>query len=151
MVRYDQVVQQMSLLPNFITYYEDELVQAKKECKIHGSIEQQVQYLPGITEHRFNQLQEVEALLNYLNIQHRIVRQKHYKAYLEGYAKMLSSKDAQHYADAEPDVIDSDVLINEVALLRNKFLGVIKAIESKSFTLTNIVKLRAAGLEDIHL
>lgn len=149
MVRYNQVVKNLALLPNFITYYEKELDDARNDCGIVGSVEKQVQRLPGVTEHRFNQLQEIEAMLNFMNIQLRKVRQKHYKKYLESYAKALSSRDAEKYADAEDEVVDFEVLVNEVALLRNKFLGVIKAIESKNFQLGHIVRLRAAGLEDI--
>jgi len=151
MVRYNQVVKNLALLPNFITYYETELSSAAKDCTIHGNVEKQVQMLPGITEHRFNQLQEIEALLEYLNIQLRKIKQKHYKLYLEKYAKALTSRDAQIYSEAEDEVIDFSVLINEVALVRNKYLGVLKAIESKNFQLGHIARLRAAGLEDIHI
>lgn len=149
MVRYNQVVTDMALLPNFITYYEQELESAKQDCQIAGNLEKQLQRLPGITEHRFNQLQEIEAVLNYMNVQVRKIRQKHYKKYLEGYSKILSSRDAEKYAEAEDEVIDYEVLINEVALLRNRFLGILKAIESKNFQLGHISRLRAAGLEDI--
>lgn len=149
MVRYNQVATNLSLIPNFISYYEKELEEAKKETITSGSVEKQLRDLPGITEHRFNQLQEIEALLNFLNISHRKVRHKHYKHYLEGYNKALSSKDAQVYADAEDEVINSDVLINEVALLRNKFLGIMKALESKNFQLGHITRLRTAGLEEV--
>jgi hypothetical protein len=151
MVRYNQVVTNLALIPNFLTYYEKELKEAKVDAQVHGSVEKQLRDLPGITEHRFNQLQEIEALLNYLNITHRKVRQKHYKKYLEGYPKALTSRDAQSYAEAEDEVIDSEVLINEVALLRNKYLGVLKAIEAKNFQLGHITRLRAAGLEDIEV
>jgi len=149
MVRYNQVVVNLALLPNFILYYERELETARDDVKIHGSVEKQLRDLPGITEHRFNQLQEVEALLNFLNVQLRKTRHKHYKKYLEGYAKALTSRDAQIYADAEDDIIDEEVLINEVALLRNKYLGILKALESKNFQLGHITRLRTAGLEDI--
>ena len=149
MVRYHQVVTNFALLPNFITYYERELEAAKGDAMIHGNVEKQLRDLPGITEHRFNQLQEVEALLNYMNVQLRKVRQKHYKLFLEGYARALTSSDAKIYSDAEDEVIDYEVLINEVALVRNKYLGILKAIESKNFQLGHIARLRTAGLEDI--
>ena len=149
MVRYTQVVADLLLLPNFIDYYYKELETAKRDCVIHGSVEKQLSALPGVTEHRFNQLQEIEALLNYLNIQHRKTRHTHYKKYLENYGKALTSKDAQVYADAEDEVIDSDVLINELALIRNKYLGILKGLESKNFQLGHIARLRSAGLEDI--
>jgi hypothetical protein len=44
-----------------------------------------------------------------------------------------------------------EVLINEIAYLRNRFLGIIKALESKNFMLGHIVRLRAAGMEDISI
>ena len=105
--------------------------------------------LPGQTEHRFNQLQEIEAVLEFLNIQLRKIKQKHYKKYLEAYARALTSRDAEKYAEAEDEVIDMETIINEVALLRNKWLGVMKGIESKNFMLGHVVRLRTAGMEDI--
>lgn len=149
MVRYNQVVNNLSLLPQFIQFYENELIGAKKDCIVNGNVEKNLKMLPGITEFRFNQLQEIEAVLNFLNIQHRKIRKKHYKTYLEGYARALSSRDAQIYADAEDEVIDFEVLVNEVALLRNKYLGILKAIESKQWQLGSITKIRVAGMEDI--
>jgi len=151
MVRYSQVVVNFALLPNFITYYENELIGAKQDARIQGNIEKQLRDLPGMTEHRFNQLQEIEALLNYMNINLRQIRQVHYKKYLEAYAKALTSRDAQVYADAEDEVIEYEVLINELALIRNKYLGILKALESKNFQLGHISRLRAAGLEDVSI
>ena len=40
---------------------------------------------------------------------------------------------------------------NEFALLRNKYLGLLKAIDAKQFQINNIVKLRVAGLDDAEL
>jgi hypothetical protein len=63
----------------------------------------------------------------------------------------LTSRDAEKYAEGEDEVIDMEVLINEVALLRNRWLGIMKALESKNFMLGHIVRLRAAGMEDISM
>jgi uncharacterized protein YfdQ (DUF2303 family) len=104
-----------------------------------------------MTEHRFNQLQEIEAVLNFLNIQLRKIRRRHFQKYLEGYARALTSRDAEKYVDGEDEVIDFETIINEVALLRNRFLGIMKAMESKNFMLGHVVRLRAAGMEDIQL
>ena len=139
----------MGEIPAFIDYYERELGAAKGDIKIHGKVEKELSNLPGETEHRFNQLQEIEAVLEHLNIQLRKIRQKHYKKYLEGYARALTSRDAEKYAEAEDEVIDMETIINEVALLRNKWLGVMKGIESKNFMLGHVVRLRTAGMEDI--
>ncbi len=148
---YNRVVRDLSLLPDFIQYYERELVEAKQECNIKGNIEKNVASLPGITEHRFNQLQEIEAVLKHLNIQLTKIRSKHFKKYLEGYARALTSRDAEKYVDGEDEVIDYETLINEVSLLRNKYLGIMKGFESKNFMLGHIARLRTAGMEYITL
>jgi hypothetical protein len=146
---YNRVVADLSQIPAFITYYENELGVARGEIKIQGNVERALSNLPGQTEYRFNQLQEIEAVLNYLNIQLRKIRQKHYKKYLEAYARALTSRDAEKYAEAEDEVIDMETIINEVALVRNKWLGVMKGVESKNFMLGHVVRLRTAGMEDV--
>ena len=148
---YNKVVSDISNLPDFITYYEQELSQAKQECRIGGYVEINIKELPGITEHRFNQLQEIEAVLNYMNIRLRKIRRSHFQKYLEGYARALTSRDAEKYVDGEDEVIDFETLINEVALLRNKWLGIMKGLESKQWMSGHIVRLRTAGMEDVQV
>lgn len=146
---YTQITGDLSVIPDFISHYEVELNSAKHDVKIFGNVEKNVSALPGITEHRFNQLQEIEAVLNYLNIQLRKIRQKHFKKYLEAYNRVLTSRDAEKYVDGEDEVVDFETIINDVALLRNKWLGVMKGLDSKNFMLGHIVRLRSAGMEDV--
>ena len=148
---YSKVTSNLGNIQGFIEYYEEELRQAKIDIQVKGNVEKSIAALPGITEQRFNQLQEIEAVLNYLNIQLRKIRRKHFQKYLEGYARALTSRDAEKYVDGEDEVIDFETLINEVALLRNRYLGIMKAMESKNFMLGHIVRLRAAGMEDIQV
>lgn len=148
---YNKVVQNLDNIPGFIRHYEKELEDAKKETYINGSLERAAANLPGITEHRFNQLQEIEAVLNYLNIELRKIRRKYFQKYLEGYQRALSSRDAEKYVDGEDDVINFETFINEVALLRNKWLGLMKGLESKNFMIGHVVRLRTAGMEDVTL
>ena len=105
--------------------------------------------LPGVTEQRFYQLQEIEAVLHYLNIQLRKIRRRHFQKYLEAYARALTSRDAEKYVDGEDEVVDFETIINEVALLRNKWLGIMKGLEAKQWQMGHIVRLRTAGMEDI--
>ena len=148
---YSRVTNNLANIPQFITHFEQELEVAKSECRVGGLVENNIKLLPGITEQRFNQLQEIEAVLNFLNIKLRQIRRKHFQKYLEGYARALTSRDAEKYVDGEDEVIDFETIINEVAFLRNRFLGIMKAMESKNFMLGHVVRLRAAGMEDIQL
>ena len=145
---YNRVTHNLALLPDFVSYYETELSQAKLESGIKGNIERNLAALPGITEQRFYQLQEIEAVLNFLNIQLRRIRATTFKKYLENYNRALTSRDAEKYVDSEPDVIDMETLVNEIALLRNKWLGIMKGLEAKQWQLGHIVRLRTAGMED---
>ena len=146
---YNRVVSNLGEIPSFIGYYEGELSQAKSDARIGGLVEKNLKEMPGITEHRFNQLQEIEAVLEFLNIQLRKIRRKHFQKYLENYARALSARDAEKYVDGEDEVIDFETIINEVALLRNKWLGMMKGLENKQWMLGHIVKLRTAGMEDV--
>ena len=148
---YTRVSVDLGVLPDFIQHFESELENAKREVKVYGNVEKNIAAIPGVTEHRFNQLQEVEAVLNLLNIRLKKIRRTHFQKYLEAYNRALTSRDAEKYAEGEDEVIDMEVLINEIAYLRNRFLGIIKALESKNFMLGHIVRLRAAGMEDISI
>ena len=138
-------------IPKAIQYFEDELIEAKSQIRIKGNVEKAAAEMPGIVEQRFNQLQELEAILEYLNIELRRLRSSFFKKYLENYQRALSSRDVEKYVDGEADVVDYEKIINEFALMRNKWLGVTKALDQKQWQLTNIVKLRVAGMEDASL
>ena len=146
---YNRITADLGEIPDFIAHYEKELDEAKRDCRISGLVEKNITALPGITEHRFNQLQEIEAVLNYLNIQLRKIRRRYFQKYLEGYARALTSRDAEKYVDGEDEVIDFETIINEVALLRNRWLGILKGLDSKQWQMGHIVRLRTAGMEDI--
>jgi hypothetical protein len=148
---YTKVTDNLANIPDFLTYYEAELESARREVGIHGLVEKSIKELPAITEIRFNQLQEVEAVLNFLNIQLRKIRRKHFVKYLENYPRALTSRDAEKYVDGEDEVVDFESLINEVALLRNKWLGIMKGLDSKQWMSGHIVKLRCAGMEDVQV
>jgi hypothetical protein len=105
--------------------------------------------MPGIVEQRFSQLQEIEAILEYLNIELRRLKSQHFRKYLENYQRALSSRDCEKYVEGESDVVDFEKIINEFALLRNKWLGILKGLDAKQWQMGHIVRLRTAGMEDI--
>ena len=145
---FSQVTQDIKKIPDAIAHYESELDKASAEVKLHGNIEKQSASMPGVVESRFRQLQEIEGILKHLEIQSRRLKTKHYKKYLENYQRALSSRDVDKYVEGEADVVDFEKIVNEFALLRNRWLGITKGLDQKQWQLTNIVKLRVAGMED---
>jgi|TARA_R110000796_G_scaffold76059_7_gene170213 hypothetical protein len=148
---YSRVSRDLNEIPASIQYFEDELITARTEVKLKGNVERAASEMPGIVEYRFNQLQEIEAILNYLNIELRRLRSSYFRKYLENYQRALSSRDVEKYVDGEADVVDYEKIINEFALLRNRWLGLLKGLDQKQWQITNIVKLRVAGMEDATL
>ena len=148
---YDKVSRDISAIPDAVAYYEAELLAAKQDARIAGNLERAAANMPGIVENRFNQLQEIEGILEYLNIELRRLRSQHFRKYLENYQRALSSRDCEKFVEGEADVVDFEKIINDFALLRNKWLGIIKALDIKQWQISNIVKLRTAGLEDATL
>ena len=76
-----------------------------------------------------------------------------------GYAVILKKKsflfvDGRYTIQAKIEsgknfkIVDYEKIINEFALLRNKWLGITKGLDQKQWQITNIVKLRVAGMED---
>jgi len=148
---YSKISKDISYIPDAVAHFELELANARNDVKISGNIERASASMPGIVEQRFSQLQEIEAILEYLNIELRRLRSQHFRKYLENYQRALSSKDCEKYVDGEADVVDFEKIINEFALLRNKWLGITKSLDIKQWQLSNVIKLRTAGMEDATL
>ena len=148
---YRRVTGNLGELPGAIAYYESELQDARIETSIKGNLETNSRLMPGIVEHRFNQLQEVEAILEFLNIQLRKKRSEMFRKYTESYNRALSDRSADKYVDGDDEVVEWAILVNEFAMIRNKYLGIMKALDNKQWQITNVVKLRVAGMDDTTL
>ena len=89
--------------------------------------------MPGIVEHRFNQLQEIEAIIPIIQILNCV---DYVVPILKNILKITPTcfvhRDVDRYVDGEADVVDYEKIINEFALLRNKWLGVLKALDQKT-------------------
>jgi hypothetical protein len=148
---FNSVVDDLGNVVKALSFFEDELLVARDEVHIRGSLERCSASLPGITERRFSQLQEIEAILEHLNILLRKKRSHTFKAFLENYNRSLSSRDAEKYVDGDEDVVNLTLLVNQFALIRNKYLAIMKGLDQKSWQVGNITRLRAAGLETVNI
>ena len=90
---YSEVSLDISKITDAVAYFEQELINARQEVKLKGNVEKSAAEMPGIVEQRFNQLQEIEAILNYLNIELRRLRSSYFKKYLENYRDQFESGD----------------------------------------------------------
>lgn len=149
---FKKVRKDISRLPEFLDFYQAEYEDAKAEVRLlgAGALDRAAASLPHIVENRFVQLQDIEAILEHLNIQYRRIRSEVFVKYFENQkaARALTARDAERYVDGDSDVNDMAELINEVSLIRNQYLSILKGLDNKSYQLNNITRLRAAGLDD---
>lgn len=148
---YNRIVDDLGEIPRAIDFYNSQLDEGKDEPKIKGNLEKNSQELSGITSHRFGQLQEIEAILKHLNIKYDKMRSDHYRKYLERYQRDLSDRSIEKYIDGEEDIVSMSMIINEVSLVRNKYLALMKGLDIKAWQIGHIVKLRVVGMEDVNL
>ena len=147
----NKVAADISELPNFLAYFGEEADKARSELSLKGRIEDHSKNLPVVTELRFTQLQIINAMVRHFEIQLEKERSRLYRKYLEKYDRTLTSRDAEKFVDGEEEVVALNLVINEICQIRNIFTSIVKSLEIKGFQINNIVKLRAAGLDDAKL
>ena len=127
--------------------YESALEEALGDLKMEGDLVKISKRMPALVAGHFITLQEIEAILEHLNIQHRRIYRGVFRSFMAT-DRALTPTTAEKYAQGEPDVIEMAELVNRFALVRNKWQGLFKGLESKGYQITNIRSLRVAGLED---
>lgn len=137
-----------SALIDALDWFESEYQKGRQEIQLQGRLEDCAKRLPGLVEYYYRHLQELDAILQWFEINIHKVYIKHKTRYLEHYQRALSEKAAGERAEAEQEYIDLKLLYNEVGLMRNQFFGIHKALDASNFQLSNIVRLRQAGIED---
>jgi hypothetical protein len=139
------------LVQDALDYYQEQYEEAQKEIKpTRGTLLWNIAVnIPSTVEHRFGQLQEIEAILKLLEIKYEKLFVEKKRNFLEHYQRQLSPQVAGEFADVDIDVIAIRELIQTVALTRNLFQGIMKALEYMHFQMGNMVKLKQAMIEDV--
>lgn len=146
---YRLVTENNDKLPDALEYFENQYEIAKGEIDVKGKrIEEVSRRLPGMVEYRFAQLQEIEAILAYFQLKVEKATMEAKKDLLENYPRALSDRTAEKYAEVDPDVYDLKLIMIEVSRIRNLFLSITKGVDHLHWQISNIVKLRQAGIED---
>jgi len=147
---YRKVTADITELPNAINHFENEYREATKFLVTKGqSVSEKSGKLPSVVDKYFEQLQEVEAILNYLNIELEKTKAHVFKKYLESYQRALSSRDCEQYAKGDQAFVDMKMLVNEFSLVRNKYLSLHKGLDSMGWMIGHVVRLKCAGLDDV--
>lgn len=134
-------------LPDALKYFNDEYEEARNEVTIKGNLAECVSKLSSRYEYRFSQLQEIEAILKHFEIKLSQKKSAYYQKFLENYSRALSSSDIKIYIEGQSDIVALQQILNEISLVRNKFLSLSKGFETANYATSNLSKLYAAGVD----
>lgn len=152
MSNYFQAVKQNdNALPEALEYYGKEYEEARAEVAIKGSLTECVSKISSRYEYRVSQLQEIEAILKHFEIKLSQKKSALYQKFLENYQRMLSSSDIKVYIEGQPEIVALQQVINEITLIRNKYLGLTKGFETGNYQLSNLSRLYAAGVDGVQI
>lgn len=133
-------------------YFDREYLAAVQEIdlqRLRGQrVEEIAKQLPGIVGYRCNQMFELAAICDYLEIRETAVRGARRRHYIEHYNRALTPTTVEKYVDADEEVLMVATLINLVKFMQHKFEALSKQHEYLHFQLSNISKLIAAGVND---
>ena len=133
-----------------IEYFDQQYQEARVEAdRLNGKRLIEVQtMLPGIVGYRYEQMKELESISAWLEIREDAalgIRRRHYA---EHYNRALSDRMIEKYAEADSEVIALRELRSHVAAICRKYDALSRQHEWLHWQLTNITKLRVAGMED---
>lgn len=138
-------------IPIVIEHFEQEYENAKNEIKIKGNLNRCISELPSLYEMRYSQLQELESILEFFDIKLKGIRSSIYQKCMNTSQRVLNSNDIKQYIDGDKNIVELQLIINDIALIRNKFISLSKGFEAKNWQLSNLVKLQCAGLDSIEI
>jgi hypothetical protein len=132
-------------------YYMDQYDTAFKELnallKRGASLDAASREIPGQTGYRMAQLQEIEQIMGFLENREKKVLGEKRRMFREHYNRELSDTMVEKYASTDPDLLELAEIRNMFSLVRNKFLMLSKQLEYAHFQITNLCKMRTAGIE----
>lgn len=138
----------LSALADAIEYFKRELEEASKEVKISGSIVGLKSQMPGLYEYRGAQLQEIIAILGWLEIQIEAIQYRAYRKFMYESKREYTDREASKLVKGEPELISYLELNNEVLYLKNSYMNILKSLDIKQYQLLSLAKIIVANMED---
>jgi len=148
---FQAIKQNENALPEALEYFNQQYEEARKEVKVTGNFGKCVSELSSNFEYRLSQLQELEAILKHFEIKLTQMKSELYKKFLENYQRALSSSDIKIYIEGQPEIVAIQQIINEIALVRNKYISLSKGFETANYQLSNLSRLYGNGTQEVIL
>ena len=128
-------------------YYDKQYEEFLPSFKLSGSIVELSVRIPGLLEHCRSCISDVNAVYRFIETLYDSAKAAAYKKYNESYNKGLSETAKNQYASNEKGVVDIKIKLTDIKLVQNKLEGIADGLETMNYMLSNVVKLKVAGID----
>lgn len=140
---------QLAIISDACSHYEEQATESFGLIKEpEGLIVKMESKLPGLAAQNEMCLRDLEVILKHLENMENCVRKRRFQYYMEHYNRLLKETTAKIYAEADDEVQAIRAIRFRVSSVSNMFVSISKGLEYMHYQLSNITRLRVAGLED---
>ena len=143
----------MTVYAECMAHFEAEYAKSVKELgdltRTSSRVVSAAGKLPMLTTIHYANQKELEIINRFIEERIKYLKGKHHKKYREHYQRAnLTATDIDRYIDAEDDVWELKRLQHRFAAVMQQYSSIMAGLEKLHFQITNISRLRAAGVED---
>lgn len=150
---YHVVKSDVTKLPDALEWYMDELDKGFKDIEITGNIEALNQVHPGLVVFFDAMHTDLDMMLEHFERQLRMMRGARIRKWADDpptNAK-VGVNDTKIMVDSEKDISDFADLVEEIKYVYKQYGSLLKSLDSRGFSLSNIVRLRIANMEEVEV
>lgn len=150
---YREIQKDFAQIADAIVWFEEELEDSTKCLNIDGYLEVSNQEHPGWVAYYDAIHSDLELIMEFLKRMENRLRAKRLKEWADDPPSNVSFKptDLKTLLEDEPDISELVDLGAEIKYLHKHFSAILTGLDQKSYSLSNITKLRAAGMEEVEL
>lgn len=143
----------LSKLPDAIEWYEQILDEAFAEADISGNLQRALQEQPGLIGYYDAMHTDIDLILDLMEKRLKQTKADKLRQWAENPPTnvKMNSTDTRLLIEADPDVVFIDELVMETRYTYKTYSGLLKALDSRGYTLNNITKLRSSGMEEVEV
>lgn len=139
-------------LPKILEVYDKELASANDDLRITGKKLEVSNSENSALIHFYDQRRvELHTLVKFFKSEEDRVKGQLYRSYKENHSRSLGEREISKYIDNEDAYIEAHSFLIEVEEMYEMYQGVVNALTTRNYALSNITKIRVASLENIEI
>lgn len=144
---YNIIKKDITKLQECLDHYDKEYEEFLPNFNITGNLVDLSVRIPGLIEHCHSCIDDISSVYRFIETLYDSAKAAAYKKYNESYNKGLSETAKNQYASNEKGVVDIKIKLTDIKFIQNKFESVAKGLETMNYMLSNVVKLKVAGID----